>query len=430
MSASAKLKLKSVPAVVVFDADRTMQYARAVDSEQWLTHLKMAVVRIARGDAIGQEMRAEYERYLDEYHDRLLAANEDAAMDMASARKVLEGEKKAELVWEVDALREPGNAHIPEGSDQILVLDGWQTVVALNRAGQIEETHSLPLPAGSAINRIRSWRTRDNRLIFVLFGLLGKQAYVFDDRWNLLLEYPHRDQSQDHRGITECQLADHDRDGKAELWISFLDQQGLQQVDLSDGKATQIATAPTRSFCLARSVLFRVEDTSLICSQPHFDLQPFKGWHISIVRHVPEQVFAIARNEANQWRLFGIRLSDGSIWSKPIDSQLFETEIDPIAVAIVGVGCIVAVASPRRVALLSENARPWGDFWLSSHRVGALTGMSVLGREGQLSLLMCADNKIRFWNLASAAEGSSHSISHAADAENARARACLWSNGR
>ena len=75
LQTSMKMQLKSIPGIIVIDADSKVQFALAVQGDQWPGAVEAALQRIDQGDQVGSEMLAEYQRFLDEYHKQLIHPN-------------------------------------------------------------------------------------------------------------------------------------------------------------------------------------------------------------------------------------------------------------------------------------------------------------------------------------------------------------------
>ena len=397
MNASASFKLKVVPSVLVVGGNGVLEYARAIDSDDWQEQLQTVVQRIAAGEAVAEEMKSEYRKFLDEYHDQLAAASSNLNIAGSESRSSVRN-YEAERVWEMESLQEPGNVHVPLNSNRIFVLDGWQTVVELDVNGQIQNKHRLPVPADTAINRIRSFRDSHGNLMFVAFAMLGKQAFVFDNNWKLVLEYPSRGTETVPRGITECQLADTDADGITELWISFVDENGVQKVDINTAAVEQVAKQPVKSFCLIDGRLIRVVNDSIMAGSQASGLDELRQWRISMIRRFGKQIVATGRNDLNHWKLFKLDSRQLS-WSKHIGSQVFDTDIDPLTAANNGQQALIGIATGRGPIIFADGGNHPIEYSMSGLASDGLTGIGILACEGKTAVIVSADGAVSLWEL-------------------------------
>ncbi len=396
MQASAKLKLKFIPAVVVLDENGKMQFAKAIDTENWVDQLSAAINRVAAGEQVADEMRTEYGKFLDAYQAQLLAASSNAKSPNQADLEPFH--QHAELIWKIDSLQNAGNIHVAENSDQICVLDGWQSIVVMDLQGNIVNTHRLDLPTETAVNRIRSFRDAAGKLTFVVFALLGKRAFVFDDHWQMISPFPEQEKETDHGGISECQLGDFDSNGELDLWISIIDDEGLKQVELSSGREKQISSRPCKSFYRSASHLFSVHEGTLsVDDQP--PAQQLSGWKFVRVTQDPfdrVRCLAIAMDQSFRWQVLSLS-ADGTIaWSGLIGSQFFDNEIDSVCTSLNGSLAEISIASIDKALIqFTDNGRSSRQFQLDRK----ITGLASLIWDGASFVVMSDENGVFLWKM-------------------------------
>ncbi len=336
MNASAELEIKAVPSVIVLDKANRVQFAKAIDSKDWTEDVKIALDRVAKGENVASEMKTEYQKYLDEYHQQLALAMTTTRGDSRTATGQpvsgvdMKGSTKAKLVWESRSLKDPGNIHIPWKSDQLFVLDGWQTVVEFDSRGDLINRFNLSLPEGVGVNRIRSLVTNEGKRWFVAFSMLGKQAFVFNDAWEKVLEYPEAGNGGETSGISQVQLTE-SRSGSVDLWMSFIDKNGIRKIDVRDGTVEQVIDKPCRGFCLLGGKLVVVDGGKV-----HIGGKQIPGlakWNSTTLLPGPDSLSCctVCRNDQEAWKLFCIDHVGTVKWSHPILPQFFDNDIESLA---------------------------------------------------------------------------------------------------
>ena len=75
MKANKLLQMNVVPSVVVFDEDMRLQFAAPIGDANWGRDLKAAMVRVAGGENVAEEMRLSYGRFIESYQQQLQAVS-------------------------------------------------------------------------------------------------------------------------------------------------------------------------------------------------------------------------------------------------------------------------------------------------------------------------------------------------------------------
>lgn len=75
MKANKLLQMNVVPSVVVFDEDMRLQFAAPIEDANWGRDLKAAMVRVADGENVAEEMRLSYGRFIESYQQQLQAVS-------------------------------------------------------------------------------------------------------------------------------------------------------------------------------------------------------------------------------------------------------------------------------------------------------------------------------------------------------------------
>ena len=399
LNVSSFLKIKAVPMVIVFDADKRIQYAKALDDEKWQEDVRVALKRVADGDDVAAEMKSEYQEFLDEYHRKLVLAGSptvDAQVVGESAVTKIELSDNAN--WEFDAVSNPGNIHVPVGSERIFVVDGWQTIVELNAQGQLVKKHNLQLPENTAINRIRSAKDSQDRLYFAAYSMLGKKVFIFDDAWKRLAHFPSSDTGSGKPGITECQFIE--VENSMRIWVSFFDSRGVQEFDIASKAAVVVSETAAKSFCKCgkeRNGLFIVAEESLTLDSQTVDR--LADWKCVSVRPSIDEnnCVVVTTSNTGEWRLKSLAQNGNENWSNSISSQYFENEIDPLSFSSSANGNWVLVASPSDVVHVmgSDNGQAY-----TVSASAPLLGMAMVYSDGSDNLVISDGKRISCYNVA------------------------------
>ena len=355
---SALLQLKSIPSLVVLDKDKTLQYVQAIDEEYWTEQSKVAVTRVAKSENLWSEMKADYNKFLDEYTQQVAAQGMvKADRQLVKSVSLNDWTQLTPIVaWQNDQLTAPGNIHVPDGSKRIFVLDGSQSVVELDSAGNIVDQIRLDVPADVAINRIRSLTLPDGSLTFVAFSMLGKKAYVFDDNWKPVFKFG----TPSGAGITESQLVPNG--GKFEAWISCLGESGLAKTNGEDQLST-LLKFPCRSFYKSSTHLYAISQSGFFVDDAKIalggNMELAGQWNYKYLRpdpSSPDQCFVVAVDEQNKWHIRSVRFDGTTLWAHAVPAQFLDTTVDPVVISNSSRGPVIGLVYDRHVAIVMEDS--------------------------------------------------------------------------
>ena len=310
MQNSSQIKLKSVPAFVVFDADSTIQFAKMIDEDHWTDELKVALQRVANGENLAAELKRDYQKFLDKYHQEIAAQSRTSTktgnVDFES-KPYSKLEEIAELIWQTDKFKNAGNIHIQQSMAKTFVLDGWQTVVELGSIGQEVARHRLPIPTSAAINRMRSFSSK-GKVYFAAYSMLGPNVFLFDENFKLLQQLPGEDEENVPRiTICDCQFSENN------LWIGTIDH-GIYQFRIGENKLTKVSDESVRDLDFI--------DDRMICvreGKMEFDddnVQTLNKWTINALASNSAQnlVAATGKDDLGTWRLFVLDADTRVLW--------------------------------------------------------------------------------------------------------------------
>ena len=330
MSASIQLKLATVPAVLVVGPDLKLQFVQGIKEPDWAQRLTAAMQRIENGDDVATEMQVEYEKYRRQYDDQLAANDHSDVFGDVAAGDRLSKKKRAAVSfqrkWEATDFVSGGNLISLQGN--LYVLDGFQTIVTLDQAGQRTATPiPLKLPESHGINRLRGITTTDGKNWFAGFSMLGRSAFVFDENWQLVYQYPAA--TVDHDGISDVQLVSHDSN-TPELWVSFVDTNGIHQVDMVSDNTVVATQQASKSLNGNQANLYvsgdqvrRLRDASAVDQNLKY----------RILSGDPRISIAMGTDSQNRWNVVGISPETEVLWQRLAGEQYFESHLESLAVS-------------------------------------------------------------------------------------------------
>ena len=389
---SSLAKIKAVPCITILTRRMDLQYAQAIDEPAWQERAVAAWKRIRIGDDVALEMRTEYQRYLDQYHQQLAMSGAGHPTPSQEQQK----SSAANLVWEISSLKNPGNIYAPPGSEFIYVFDGWQTIVRVDlKAPENIKSYRLDLPDGVAVNRLRSVATDDGKLQFAAYSILGQTAFVFDSEFKKLHQFPNENSELKHRGLTECQFFD----SGSKLACSFIDENGLVEVDLPSGEYKTVFAEPTKTFCRFNGSYFHTHDGKFAIDGRALEevelLNPRTCKRFGSEFGMQNPFYAlVGLGQTGVWEVHAFRNTGAELWSFPIGDQFFENEIESFGACGNHENPMTFVVSKDGLLQLFGKAGLQHTTRTSSD----LNGCCVVQRGHQMFLIASA-RSVTCWNL-------------------------------
>lgn len=415
LEASSTLKVSTIPSIFVMDEDSRIQFSRSLADKGWRNDLEAVLKRVARGDDVASEMKLEYQRFLDSYHQQLATVS---AVDIASllqpkaadltqdtsANRVGRAQLRPVKLWQNRQFKRPGNIVAlsrrgdgVESGEAYVAFDGWQTVVTLDRQGQTIARHNLGLAEGKAASVVRVGSLGDEA-IYAIFSVRGSQVHLFDSSWKPLRVYT-SNQNSGNQGsvlVLDCQLTDLNGDGDSELVVAtekgihLVDPETLETQTLNELTCDSVSqfdgdlvVASNKKVGRLKIGLSNVDETEL----------DFKR----VVALDGGQLCGIGVSRTGNWTSVGFSGDLSRNWALAIGPQFFENEIQPVAATKTENGRIVwAIADNEDVIhLVSGNGRWLGDFQSESR----LTGLTLANYNGKPLLLVVNEEGIECWDL-------------------------------
>ncbi len=250
LAAGEKLGVKFAPTVLILDDSGVVQFFRSLSDDKWQTELPAAIIRVQDGDNLASEMRAEYAKFIDEYHNNLLkfnplALDNDPTTKPVSHHRLASPRKLEPPLWQFNDAKLPGNilsqtesSLSPDSGEEsqtsslapasgervrvrgrldanrLLINDGWQTVIELDPQTQTAHRHQLELDPEMSVTTLRPFRN-DKAIRVAAFSEMGRQVLIVNDDWKTVGSFTSEPDSQ----VRDVQVSDHDSDGACEFWL-------------------------------------------------------------------------------------------------------------------------------------------------------------------------------------------------------------------
>lgn len=231
MAARDTFAVESLPTMVILDANGVVQDYENVFDPDLAESLPPKLDKLLAGQSIFEETLRQYSAPMPS-----ATATEPQVATTAIAEASQPTKLSMSKLWSCRELSSPGNVLALEGAEApVLVLDNWQTVIALDAQGGVAARHKLDLPKQpeeAVISFLRTAVDAQGRRYFVGSANGVQRLFLFDADWKRLLSIP---DGETHPGITDVQLADLDGDGQPEINVGFWGPSGVQSASL-DGQ--------------------------------------------------------------------------------------------------------------------------------------------------------------------------------------------------
>ena len=405
------LQVKPLPALLVLDETGKVQFAQSMADPAWNVNLQSALQRVARGDAIAEEMLDQYVKHYKDYGDEIekfnarnffASATPPTVSDLPrrqldSSVKLMPPNKK----WQQNNFSRPGNITVlPQqmrrqfGGAHYATFDGAQTVKFLDDRGRIVDQKSLAIENNPAIRVLRYHQSGPGW--FAGFERMGQQVHIFDAQMKLAGSFP--DAEQKHAGILDCQPVP---GAAGQFLISFNGNSGVYLFDVNTGEPKKVSDQIAS--VIAISVGNRNRTVAVVDGQA-FDLQ--HGDLVSNVEHIHQLIpaagnggdfGATVRLGPTQWAAIGLSDQLKQTWKVDLKSQLTQTPVEPIAVAQNSAGeTFWAVVDDQSTVCLISGRGTWLGDWKSGSPIRGLA-VSTSGKE--IDLIVSNEDGVVAWAL-------------------------------
>ncbi len=403
-AAARSLQLTGLPALVVIAPDETIQYAGRLHDPRWAEKLTAAVERIANGDNLAEEMRQDYHHFLERYHRKLhLVTADPLAGDVSHAMTAPQTQQKR---WSLSRLSRPGNVqpHISDPSNEMLVFDGWRTLVRVGFDGQEIERLALQIPVGEAVSIVRQILVDDQRPCYALFSPAARAVFVMDDRWQRLATIQSDSARPDQ--ILDCQFVFDSGLDRWEVWVAF-HRAGLVRFELHGQRIAAVDAVTVESlatqgrFCGAIVQGMPVFESCDELGPAIRQLVAANGQYYRVYTTGPTArqsntdpiYFATRLEPAAGWQLVGFHQGSEQALAA-VGSQVFDSNIEPFAalasgdyLAIAdGVGNVQVFRKDLSLVALIAVGQP-------------LNGVALVEYGDKLILVTATNHELAGWNI-------------------------------
>ena len=207
--------------------------------------------KLLAGENIFQKPLKEYQEQLNQYGKMI----EKSAADVESGSGEMTGEErkppevktaprneptrfKLTSLWKCADVKSPGNILVLSEKNapaRLAVVENWKSVAEVGLDGKLIALHKLELAESEVLGSLRSAVGADGKRWLVAFLSTQQRCHVFDEKWNVVANYPEDALKKTHSGIGDVQLGDLDGDGKLKMFVSYWGVVGVQAASL-DGK--------------------------------------------------------------------------------------------------------------------------------------------------------------------------------------------------
>ena len=406
-AAAEALRLNELPVLLVFDHNGKVQFVRSMKDQQWGDELKTVLDRLANNEDIAQEMLDGYLTHLDDYDaelrrvsaDHLLAGNSASNAQPATRRTPVRDTKiklSPNKKWSQDSFEGPGNILVVPtgqlGDARLAIFDGFQTLNLIDDRGDILRRAKLDIPQDQGVSLIRI--SGGNRGVVAVFEKRGSQVHFFDRNLQKITSFPKA--SEQHKGILDCSPI-----GQGDKFLlSFNDDHGIYEFDPLTGRAEVFAKTiahntavfDARAVGLVNGEVVDLDRGDVLVGNGAGDLT-----EMTTIRGRDDHLVATVRSASDQWDAVSYSSDFKSRWSVPLNSQLFNNEVEAISGVTTQSGETywAFVDSGNSVCLISDRGTWLGDFEAET----PIHGIALATQGDDVDLIVSTAEKVVCWAL-------------------------------
>jgi hypothetical protein len=413
----SKFKIDAVPALVITDAEGTVQTFVVQGDPNLSRWLPDVLARIAGGEDIAGEIKKLEKKTRDEY-EKLIASGgptlDATPPPVVEPRKASQPRKLTlEELWTCKEVKSPGNLYIQKQGDQkegntdwkVLALDGFRTLVEIDAEGKVTERHELDLPEKAAVTTLRFSPSDASATYVAAFAPMGPQVFVFDRKLRLQYAYP-ASAEEAESPIRDVQLADLKNEEDSLAYVAFADASGLQGLDAKGNRAWRsraydplfsIAVSP-RDELLGQRLLVTGRGGVMPVNSygnndpeirvPNWVVGQIMTGHFSGAKQAA--LCALAVDDMERSFAVGLDPQLAEQWNYPLPSGPFAKPIDPVTSSpwLDGKGHWVFAGPDGSIHIISEDGE-FNDFYATGEHLAGL----ATARVGDESLLLLSSDQ-------------------------------------
>ena len=178
------------------------------------------------------EAKREYRAHLE----RVAKGDDSPAVEPDESQPAARSEPKKytlKQLWTVEGVKQPGNIYqVPTAADpeksELLVFDGWRSLVQVDAEGQVVGRHELDLPADQVATYLRWAIDEEGQRQLLVSAQHQPQVHLLDGDWKVAMSHP----EGKNPGIVDAQLGDITGDSQPEALLGYAGGTGLHCVSL------------------------------------------------------------------------------------------------------------------------------------------------------------------------------------------------------
>jgi outer membrane protein assembly factor BamB len=249
----------------------------------------------------------------------------------------------------------------------------------------------------------------------VAFLSTQQRCHVFDEKWNVVANYPEDALKKTHSGIGDVQLGDLDGDGKLKMFVSYWGVVGVQAASL-DGKRLW----DNRSLSNVMSIAIGGPDekghrklycANIMGSLVVLDGQGQRQGEVKIPDRMLHRIVAADLRGDGQplWcgmaapalgdnLAVGLSLDGKELWNYPLPAGVWPQPIEPIILGKLtrsGPGQWILPGPDGSIHVVAADGKPWDKF----NSGLALQGLATAEIGGQPVLVVSSANGLEAWKV-------------------------------
>ncbi len=408
-SGSSRLKINSVPAALVMDADGKVQYVQTMAGQGWQEKLAAAIDRVNAGDDVADEMREAYAQYLDTYHQQILSVSADSIVGNNATRQPNGSGKQdarsgqlsiaPKRIWTNTEFRQAGNVVALEDADaaraRFAIYDGVQSIGIVDGTGRLLKTvRPGSLAKDDAITTFRLARQNGPPKI-IAFSVMGTKYVVLDGSAENLTSSQTVAEPKSVRRIADIQWIE--RTNQAAEFLVAWQAGGVQKFSAAaGGNVSELSGEDFNSLAVVEGLAVGVSGGKLLEVGSG---RPLLNSELKLTRIVGggDQFVGIGQNIHGKWTAIGLDRSFERLWALETGPQLHENFLSPISSSTTSQGQrIWAIADSEKLIQLIAGSGQWlGEFQAENE----IEGLCVANIGGEMRLLICSKLGVECWNL-------------------------------